>query len=120
MELESRRVEDDAREPRTVLYRGEGFRPVSTEAEHRHGGAWKCMVCPCPSHHTDTNVAAQFLETFTGQGGWHNTEVRSYNFDDKSSTRLRETERSAELRKDLPLGGYRKDLGELHENPMGL
>jgi broad specificity phosphatase PhoE len=59
----------------------------------------------------------QFLETFTGHGGWHNTEFRSYYVGEDG---LRETPKSQKLRRDRPQGGFRPDLGDAHENPMGL
>lgn len=65
----------------------------------------------------DSADHAQFLENFTSQGGWHNTEFRSYAISDGQ---LEETKASAELRISDPQGGFREDLGEPDENPIGV
>ena len=60
----------------------------------------------------------QFLESFTGQDGWYNTEFRSYHI---TTEGLDETAVSQKTRRnDGPQGGFREDLGAPHENPFGL
>lgn len=62
---------------------------------------------------------SQFLEFLSGEGGWHNTEFRSFEFPDGPNS-MTETKASRELRREKPTGGYRVELGEEHENPQAV
>ena len=56
----------------------------------------------------------------SGEGGWHNTEFRTFEFPSSDYKNIRETDESRAHRSERPTGGFRIELGKEPENPMAI